>query len=70
MDPTVQVACIGIVTAGIATLGAIVVAFINSRRPHDSGAAKVERELRDRIDQLQSENLELRLELLVLKGKS
>lgn len=50
MEPTVQVAIIGVATTMITTTGVIIVAFVNNRRERSSAATGgVESTLRERI---------------------
>jgi hypothetical protein len=50
MDPTVQVAAIGILTTLVTTAGIVVVAIINNRKERGSSAeSAMERTLRERI---------------------
>ena len=78
MDPTVQVALIGIAAAIVTTIGLVVVAVINSRRERSDSAQKamervhrerlnfkddVIRETRRENDELEQENKQLKKEL-------
>lgn len=82
MDPTVQVALIGIFTTVITTAGVVAVAVMNNRKERGASAeSAMERTLRERItlrdeqnaelrednQELREENAQLRLEILELR---
>lgn len=64
MDPTVQVALIGIFTTVVTTIGVIGVAVLNSRKERGSAAeSAMERTLRERITLRDEQIADLREEL-------
>lgn len=64
MDPSVQVALIGIITTAIATSGVTFVAILNNRKERGQSAeSAVERTLRERITLRDEQIAELREDL-------
>lgn len=70
MDPTVQVALIGICVTVITTIGLVVVAILNSRRERgDSAQRAMERVHRERLSLKDEIIQELRLDVTELNAK-